>query len=111
MNKPKSKNGWYHKPTGKTFILKEGLCAFLGIDELMFREKLASGEIIEVKKVKEKKGKNAITVEYKGVVYNSYKELCDTLKIVSSTFTSNMRKGLTVEQAIERGLKKCQCKK
>ena len=111
MNKTKNKNGWYHKATGKTFILKEGLCAFLGIDELMFKEKLASGEITEVKKVKEKKGRNAITVEYKGVVYNSYRELCDALKIVSSTFTANLRKGLTVEQAVERGLKKCQSKK
>lgn len=105
MAHQESKKGWFHKATGKTFILKEGLCAFLGIDELMFKKKLETGEIIEVKKVKEKKGKNAIPVEYKGVVYNSYRELCDALKIVSSTFTASLRKGLTVEQAIERGLK------
>ena len=110
MNKPKSQNGWFHKPTGKTFILKEGLCAFLSIDEFMFKKKLESGEIIEVKKVKEKKGKNAITVEYKGVVYNSYRELCDAFQIVSSTFTASLRKGLTVEQAVERGLKNVSAK-
>lgn len=111
MAHQESKNGWFHKGTGKTFILKEGLCAFLNISDLQFSEMLENGEITEIKKVKEKRGKNAISVEYKGVVYNSYKELCDTLKIVQSTFSLNIRKGLTVEQAIERGLKKCQFKK
>lgn len=110
MAHQESKKGWFHKATGKTFILKEGLCAFLGIDESMFNQKLETGEITEVKKVKEKKGKNAVTVEYKGVVYNSYRELCDTLKIVHPTFTSCLRKGLTVEQAVERGLKNVRSK-
>lgn len=100
-----SKKGWFHKPTGKTFILKEGLCAFLGgIDELMFKKKLETGEITEVKKVKEKKGKNAVTVEYNGVVYPSYRDLCDALNINRSTFASRLRKGLTVEEVIEKGL-------
>ena len=105
MAHQESKKGWFHKATGKTFILKEGLCAFLGIDELMFKKKLESGEITEVKKVKEKKGKNAVTVEYNGVVYQSYRELCDALNINCSTFVSRLRKGLTVEEAIEKGFK------
>lgn len=110
MAHQESKKGWFHKATGKTFLIKEGLCAFLGINELMFKQKLETGEITEIKKVKEKKGKKAITVEYKGVVYNSYKELCDALNIVNSTFASSMGKGLTVEQAVERGLKNVRSK-
>lgn len=104
MAHQESKKGWFHKATGKTFLIKEGLCAFLGIEESMFNTKLASGEITEVKKVKEKKGKNAVTVEYNGVVYPSYRDLCNALNINCSTFGSRLRKGLTVEEAIEKGL-------
>lgn len=104
MAHQESKKGWFHKATGKTFLIKEGLCAFLGIEENMFNKKLASGEITEVKKVKEKKGKNAVTVEYNGVVYPSYRDLCNALDINCSTFSSRLRKGLTVEEAIEKGL-------
>lgn len=116
MAHQESKKGWFHKATGKTFILKEGLCAFLNIDNLQFNELLADGEIIETKnlnktKANENQCRKPVTVEYKGILYNSYKDLCDTLGLSRSTFVSRLRKGLTVDEAIEKGLKKCQFKK
>lgn len=111
MAHQESKKGWFHKATGKTFILKEGLCAFLNIDNLQFNEMLADGKIIETKKLNKTKAsanqcRRPVTVEYKGIIYNSYKDLCDTLGLSRTTFVSRLRKGLTVEEAVEKGAKK-----
>lgn len=110
MAHQESKKGWFHKATGKTFFIKEGLCAFLNIDNLQFNEMLADGEIIETKNLNKTKSENQcrrpVTVEYKGIIYNSYKDLCDTLGLSRSTFVCRLRKGLTVEEAVEKGAKK-----
>lgn len=109
MAHQESKKGWFHKATGKTFLIKEGLCAFLNIDNLQFNELLADGEIIETKNLKtksENQCRKPVTVEYKGIIYNSYKDLCDTLGLSRSTFVSRLRKGLTVAEAAEKGAKK-----
>ena len=109
MAHQESKKGWFHKATGKTFLIKEGLCAFLNIDNLQFNELLADGEIIETKNLKtksENQCRKPVTVEYKGILYNSYKDLCDTLGLSRSTFVSRLRKGLTVAEAVEKGAKK-----
>lgn len=111
MAHQESKKGWFHKATGKTFLIKDGLCAFLNIDNLQFNELLADGEIIETKnlnktKANENQCRRPVTVEYKGIIYNSYKDLCDTLGLSRSTFVARLRKGLMVEEAVEKGAKK-----
>ena len=111
MAHQESKKGWFHKATGKTLLIKEGLCAFLNIDNLQFNEMLADGEIIETSKLNktikasENQCRRPVTVEYKGIVYQSYKDLCDAFKINRTTFASRLKKGLTVDEAIEKGLK------
>lgn len=104
-------NAWFHKGSGKKFFLKEGLCAFLSIDDYEFQKMVMKGEIVELFKSKKTNSKKPVTVEYNGVIYNSYVELCNAFNIPHSTLTRRLRNGLTVEQAIEKGVKKCQSKK
>lgn len=111
MAHQEKKKGWFHKATGKTFLIKEGLCAFLDISNDTFNEMLANGEIIATNKLNRTKtntneSRKQVTVEYKGLVYSSYKDLCDALNISRSTFVSRIRKGWSVDEAIEKGVKK-----
>jgi hypothetical protein len=111
MAHQEKKKGWFHKGTGKTFLIKEGLCAFLNITNFQFNQMLANGEIIATNKLNRTKTntnecRKPVTVEYQGIVYNSYKDLCDALNLSRSTFASRIRKGWSVEDAIEKGVKK-----
>lgn len=91
---------------GRRYSSFTKLCDYVGVNYVLAREQLRLGKTCE-EAIDSVLADNPITSKrfvYNNVEYVNYTDLCRCLKISVDVFSANIKSGMSVEEAVQRGL-------